>query len=129
MLIGIMHHTPESPRGFSPFEYHPRLLKCDRVRDTEERLRFEDILEMFRAFQQEFQRNQRFLVPFDFGRTTGFCPDILVEITKYLTLIDAIDTFSISILPLLQQTHSKVYLNNPSRRFIQRIPQYVDSYH
>ena len=126
MLIGIMHHTSHSPGGFSPFEYHPRLLKCDRVWNTEARLRFEDILEMFRAFQQEWQRNQRFLVPFDFGRTTGLCSDVLVEITKYLSLVDAIDGFSISILPLLQQTHSKVYLNDPSRRFLEMIPQYVD---
>jgi hypothetical protein len=125
-LIGIMHHTSHTPTGFSPFEYYPRLLKCDRVRDTEERFRFEDILEMLRAFQQEWQRSQQFLVPFDFSRSTGLCPDVVVEITQYLSLIDAINAFSINILSLLQQTHSKLHLNNPTDRLLKVISPYVD---
>jgi hypothetical protein len=126
MLIGIMHRTSESSRGFSPFEYYPRLLKCDRVRDTKERFRFEDILEMFRVFQQEWQRSQQFLVPFDFSRSTGLCPDVVIEITKYLSLIDAINAFSINILSLLQQTHTKLHLNNPTGQFLEMIRPYVD---
>jgi hypothetical protein len=127
MLVGIMHHTSQKSKGFSPFEYHPQVLqRADLWPYTGTVLTLDDVLEMFRAFQQEWQRSQQFLVPFDFSRSTGLCPDVVVEITQYLSLIDAVNAFSINILSLLQQTHSKLHLNNPTDRFLERIPEYFD---
>ena len=126
MLIGITHHTSESPRGFSPFEYYPRILQNHFLQNTEERLRFDKVLDILRSFQQEWQRSQQFLVPFDFSRSTGLCPDILAQINEYLSLNDAINAFSLNILPLFHQTRSKVQLNSPSHRFLEMIPQYFD---
>ena len=58
-----------------------------------------------------------------FSRSRGLCSDVLVEICEYLTLMDGINAFSLNILPLLRQAHSKVHLNDPSTRFLEVIPQ------
>jgi hypothetical protein len=52
--------------------------------------------------------------------------DVLIEITKYLSLDESINAFSMSILPLLRQANSKVHLNNSSKRFVEMIPQHLD---
>ena len=54
------------------------------------------------------------------------CPDVLVEISEYLSLNDAINAFSISILPLLRYTHFQVHLSNPLDRFLELIPRYIN---
>ena len=53
------------------------------------------------------------------------CPDVQVEISRYLTLEETINTFSISILPLLRQAHTKVHLVDASNRFLQIISQHL----
>ena len=54
MLIGIMHHA-EGPRGgFSPFEYHSRILQSgDLLRNSDMVLTLEDVLDILLAFRQE----------------------------------------------------------------------------
>ena len=63
---------------------------------------------------------------FDFSEATGLCPDVFIEISKYLTLEETIDAFSPSILPLLRQTHTKVHLVDPTDRFLQAIPDHLE---
>ena len=55
----------------------------------------------------------------------GLCPDVLVEISRYLTLDETITAFSVGILPFLRQAHEKVHLVNPSNRFVQNILQHL----
>jgi len=54
------------------------------------------------------------------------CPEILVEITEYLSLNDAINALSINILQLIRQTDIRVHLVNPSIRFLQMIRQHLN---
>ena len=49
-----------------------------------------------------------------------------MEISKYLTLDEAINVFSINILPLIRKAHTKVHLVDPSHPFLQIIPQHLD---
>jgi hypothetical protein len=127
MLIGIMHHNSGPPGEFSPFRYRSRILHaCDIYRSNSKILTSEGALGVFSAFREEWRRSAQFLVPFDVSRSTGLCSDVVIEITKYLSLNDAINAFSLSILSLLQQTHSKLHLNNPTDRFLEMMPQYFD---
>ena len=54
------------------------------------------------------------------------CIDVLLEIVKYLSWPDAINAFSIGILLLLRDTHTKIHLSDPSHRFFQMIQQHCD---
>ena len=65
-------------------------------------------------------------VPFEVGQLTGLCPDVLLEISKYLYLDEIIHAFSMGFLRVLHDGHSKVHLNDPSNRFLQIIPQHLD---
>ena len=121
MLTGIIHYA-EGPRGgFSPFDYHTRILQNIGMVLT-----LEAVLDRLLAFRQEWQLHHQSLVPFDICQSIGLCPDVVIEITKYLLMSDAINAFSINILALLHQAHSKIHLSNPSDRFLEMIPQYVD---
>ena len=127
MLIGIMQHASRETGHFSPFEYQCQVLqRCDVLPKTNTRSTRENVLETLRTFKQEWHRSQQFFIPFDVSRATGLCPDVVIEITKYLSLIDAINTFSISILPLLREAHSRVHLNHPSTRLVEILPQHLD---
>ena len=142
MLIGVMPEIPQGRMPISSFQYQYRvLLSCQRLPQTGQTSTAVKVLETLRAFREECHRNQRPLVAvvdqrrmdeidtsdtFDFGRLTGLCPDILVEITQFLWLDETINAFSISILPLLHQTHTKVHLVNPSNRFLERIVEHLD---
>jgi hypothetical protein len=57
---------------------------------------------------------------------TGLCPDVQIEISKYLTLDDTINAFSISILPYLRQAHTKVHLVDAPNPFLQIIAEHLD---
>ena len=127
MLLGIMQHASGQRGEFPPFEYQCQVLqRCDVLSKTNTRSTLENVLETLRVFKDEWHRHQQFLLPFDVSRSTGLCPDVVIEISKYLSLIDTINAFSISILPVLRQAHSKVHLNNPSYRLLQMIPHYLD---
>ena len=122
-----MQHASGQRRDFSPFEYHCQVLqRCDLLPRTKTRSTLENVLETLRVFKEEWHRHQQFLVPFDVSRSTGLCPDVLAVISEYLFLNDAINAFSISILPVLHQSHSKVHLNNPSYRLLEMIPEHLD---
>ena len=127
MLIGVTHHASSERGRFSPFDYHARVLQCgDLLIKPQNISRLEKVLETLRSFRQEWHRHQEFLFRVDVTEATGMCPDVWVEITKYLSLNDAINAFSLSILPLLRQAHSKINLDNPSNRLLQMIGQHLD---
>ena len=122
-----MQHASGERGRFSPFDYHARALqRGDLLIKPQKISRMENVLDVLRRFREEWHFYQQFLVPFDVTEATRMCPDVLVEITKYLSLTDAINAFSMSILPVLRQAHSKVHLHNPPDRFVQMIVQYLD---
>ena len=86
----------------------------------------QNILDTLIAFRKEWHRHQSCLVPFDVCKSTGLCPDVVVEITKYLWLDESINAFTTSILPLLRDGYSQIHLNNPSKRFAEMIHQQLD---
>jgi len=49
---------------------------------------------------------------------TGLCWDVILEITEYLSLNDAITVFSPEIIPLLVKYKSKFHLSEPSDNFM-----------
>ena len=127
MLIGIMQHTSSERGDFSLFDYQPLVLQhCDLSLPDNKTSTVKIVLETLSAFREEWQRKQQFLVALDVVRSTGMCPDVLVEISKYLTLNDTINAFSINILPVLREARVRVQLVNPSDRFLQMVRQYLD---
>jgi hypothetical protein len=127
MLIGVMQLVPREEAGFSSLEYRYQVVQfCDRLPGTGQRSALENVLETLRTSRQEWHRHQSYLVPFNVCQSTGLCPDVVVEITKYLSLDETINAFSMSILPLLRDGYSKVHLNNPTKRFVEMIPEYLD---
>lgn len=127
MLIRIMRLAPREGTGFSSFEYWSEVLQlCDRLPGTSQRSTVDNVLETLIAFRKEWRHHQPFLVPLDMCQSTGLCPDVFVEICKYLWLYEPIDAFTTSILSLLRGGHSKVHLNNPSKLFVEMIPRHLD---
>ena len=127
MLIGIMRRAPREETESSPFKYQFQVLqRCDLLVQTGQRSTIENVLKTLKAFREEWHRNQQFLVPFDVSRSTFLCPDVLLEIVKYLSWPDAINAFSLGILPLLRDTHTTVHLNNSSHRFLEMVQQHFD---
>ena len=142
MLIGVVPEVPKGKRRILSFADQCRVLLSGRMLPpTGQRSTPVKVLETLRAFREEWRRNQMPLVAaidqdrmgeidishtFDFGRLTRLCPDVVVEISKYLWLDQTIGAFSMSILPLLRQTHTKVHLNNPSKRFLKMIVEHLD---
>ena len=122
-----MRCASEEENGFSASEYQPQVLQDDDLLgDTNTRSALENVLETLRAFKEEWHRNEKLLAAFDIFQSTGLCPDVLVEISQHLWLNDAVNAFSISILPLLHVAHTKVHLNNPSARLLQLISEHLD---
>jgi thiamine kinase-like enzyme len=102
-LIEIMLRARRVKPGCFQSEYQCQVLqRCDLLPQAKTRSTLEKVVETLRTFRQEWQYHQHFLVPFDFVRSTGLCPDVVIEITKYLSLVDTINAFSIVILPLLE---------------------------
>lgn len=128
MLIGMVQHAAGERGDFSPFEYQCQVLqRCDLLPKTNDRSTLENILETLCTFREEWRLAQRSLLAFDVIGSTGLCPDVLVEVCKYLLLDQAINAFSASIIPLLRQAHVKIHLNNPSRQSIVMITRCLDS--
>ena len=113
---------------FSSYEYrYQALQRCNRLPKTNIRSTPENVLRTLRAFEQERPCHQRCFLSFDVSRATRLCFDVLIDISEYHPLNDAINTFSISIVSLLREAGSKVHLNNPSNWLLQMIYQYLDA--
>ena len=127
MLIGIMRRAPREQTESSPFEYQFQVLqRSDLLVQTGQKSTFTNVLQTLKVFREEWHRNEQFLLPSDISRSNFLCPDVVIEIVKYLSLPDAIHAFSIGILSMLRQEQTKIHLDNPSHRFLQMIPQHFD---
>ena len=125
--MGIMRRAPREETESSPFEYQFQVLqRSDHLSQSRQRSTVKNVLETLKAFREEWHRNEQFRLPFDISRSNFLCADVVIEIVKYLSLPDAINAFSTGILPLLRQEHTKVHLDNPSRRFLQMITQHFN---
>lgn len=127
MLIGITLRGLRRESGSLLSKYQCEVLqRCDVLPQIEKRSTLENVLETLRIFKQESLRSQQFLVPLDFVRSTQLCPDVVIEVIQYLSLVDTIDAFSLSILPLLREAHARIHLFNPSNPLLQMIGEYLD---
>jgi hypothetical protein len=128
ILIGMVQHAAGERGDFSPFEYQCQVLqRCDLLPKTNDRSTLENILETLCTFREEWRLARRSLLSFDVIGSTGLCPDVLVEVSKYLLLDEAINAFSARILPLLRQMRVKVHLKNPSRQSLVMFDRCLDS--
>ena len=127
MLIGVTLHGLREESRYPLSKYHSQVLQqCDLLPQTEKRSTLENLLQIFRTFKEESLRSQQFLVQFDFVRSTKLCPDVVIEIIEYLSLVDTINAFSIGILPLLQGAFAKIHLVNPLSPLLEMIRQHLD---
>ena len=126
-LIGIKLRGLRRESGSLLSKYQCEVLqRCYVLPQTEKRSTLVNVLETLRIFKQESLHSQQFLVRFDFVRAARLCSDVVIEILKYLSLIDSIEAFSVSILPLLQEAHGKFHLVNPSNPLIQIVGEHLD---
>lgn len=127
MLIGIMECVSREETDCSLVEYQTEILHCgDVLIPTNARSSLPTVLEALRTFRQEFIFHEKVLVPFNVGQLTGLCPDVLLEVSKYLYLDEIINAFSMGFLQVLREGYSPVHLKDPSQRFLQIIPQHLD---
>ena len=123
MLIGVTLRALREERHCPRSEYQSQVLqRCDLLPQNNIR----SILQTLRTFKQESLYRQQFLAQFDFVQSTPLCSDIVIEIIKYLWLVDTINAFSIGILPLLQGAFAKIHLVNPVSPLLEMIRQHLD---
>ena len=127
MLIGIMLRARREEPNCLQSEYQCQVLqRCDLLLQTNTKSTLEDLLQTLRTFRAEWHRQQQFLVPFDVVRSTGLCPDVLAEISKYLSFDEMIRAFSVNILPALRRARAKVNLVTPSNSLLQMVCRHLD---
>jgi hypothetical protein len=127
ILVGIMLRALQEDLSGSQSEYECQVLqRFDLLPKTNTRSTLENVVETLRIFKEECHHNQQFLIPFDVVRSTGLCPDVVIEISEYLSLVDIINAFSIAILPLLEKEHAKIHLVNPSNLLLQKVRRHID---
>ena len=114
LLFGIMQRVPQAEISFSPFQYECQVLqRTDFFPQTAPNWSMERILKKLSGFGHQWYRHQELLVLFNLSRSTALCPDVLAGISPYLSFDQTIRGFSLNILPLLRQTHTKINLVEP----------------
>ena len=129
----------ENKNGIFTSEYQFKsLLKGDVLTRTQDKSNREAVLNELAIFKEECDDNEQALVTyffnvylkylylnlfqsFDFIDNTGFCWEIILEITKYLSLKEAITAFSGNILPMLQKYKTKIHISDPPDAFIKMV--------
>ncbi|CAF1071553.1 unnamed protein product [Rotaria sordida] len=126
MLIGIMRRSA-GEKGWSLIsEYEFKLLfKDNTLIRIQEKSGRETFLRELIIFKEECDDNEQ-LLSSDFITKTGLCLDIILDIAKYLTLNDAVKTFSDKILILLRKYKTKVHISYSSDTFIKMILRKID---
>ncbi|CAF1494244.1 unnamed protein product [Adineta steineri] len=123
MVIGIMKRFEEKNNVFRLPKYQFKsLLNGDTLTRTQTKLSREGFLEELILFQQECIVNEQALAC-DFVTKTGLSWDVIQKISQYLSLNDAINSFSIHILPVLSKSQIGVHISNFSDTFIRMICQ------
>lgn len=138
MLIGV--RRPLSMRNDSFPEDKPEvLLAGDVLVRTNQELDLESLLYDLIVFKEEFDKNERYLVIMclyyllflslvsfqssHFVRKVVSCPELIAEISEYLSLNDAVATFSPTVLPLLWKYNRKLPLIDPSEEFLRTMTE------
>ncbi|CAF1142598.1 unnamed protein product [Adineta steineri] len=126
MLIGIMRRSAKDKYWTSKSEYQFKvLLKGDTLMCIQQKSNRERLLNELAIFKGECDRNERSL-SFDFVGKTGLCWELILEIVKYLSLNDAINAFSDSILISLKNYNTKLQICEPSKGFIDLIRRKIN---
>ncbi|CAF1061974.1 unnamed protein product [Rotaria sordida] len=121
MLIGIMRRSARAKDWSLTSEYEVKiLLNGDTLTCTQEKLTRETLLGELINLKEEFDENEQIL-SFDFTTRTDLCWEVIFEITKYLSLNDAINAFSDNILSFVHKYKTKVHISEPSYVFINMI--------
>ncbi|CAF1271438.1 unnamed protein product [Adineta steineri] len=94
MIIGIMKLFEENKGDLvtPQYEFIP-LLNGDILTRTQAKISREGFLKELVLFQQEYVANEQALAC-DFITKTGLCWDVILEISQYLSLNDAINSYS-----------------------------------
>lgn len=138
LLIGVMRLFERKTNGSITSQYQFRnLVQDDDMRYDRLTINQENLLPQLKVFKEKCHENERNPVSisfyiylrkkfptfqiFSFVEKTRLSWEILVEIAGYLSLNDAINAFSIDILPLLDLPQAKFHLSNPSGLFIKKI--------
>ncbi|CAF1501293.1 unnamed protein product, partial [Rotaria sp. Silwood1] len=127
LLIGIMRLFEHKIDGNVTSEYQFKsLVKSNSLTRTQMTVNRENLLNELDIFKEECDKNEQDL-SFSFVKKTGLCWKIILEISQYLSLNDAISAFSIDILSLLNNYQSKFQLSNPFNPFIKMIFRKIKS--
>ncbi|CAF4058801.1 unnamed protein product [Rotaria sp. Silwood1] len=127
LLIGIMRLFEHKIDGNVTSEYQFKsLVKSNSLTRTQMTVNRENLLNELDIFKEECDKNEQDL-SFSFAKKTGLCWEIVLEISQYLSLNDAISAFSIDILSLLNNYQSKFQLSNPFNPFIKMIFRKIKS--
>ncbi|CAF1127430.1 unnamed protein product [Rotaria sordida] len=127
MLIGVMRRSSEEKDSFLASSYEFKiLLKDDILMQTHRKLNLETLSDILFTFKEEFDENEQYL-SFNFVKKTSLCWDIILEITKYLSLNDAVTIFSIDILHLLRKYKVRLPIVEPSDRFMKTMIKNIDN--
>ncbi|CAF1229144.1 unnamed protein product [Adineta steineri] len=126
MLIGIMRRSAKDKYWASKSEYQFKvLLKGDTLMCTQQKSNRERLLNELAIFKEECDRNEQNR-SFDFVGKTGLPGELMLEIVKYLSLNDAINAFSESILISLLKYNTKLQICEPSKEFIDLIRRKIN---
>ncbi|CAF1415231.1 unnamed protein product, partial [Rotaria sordida] len=127
MLIGVMRRSSEEKDSCLASSYEFKiLLKGDILMQTHRKLNLETLSDILFTFKEEFDENEQYL-SFNFIKKTSLCWDIILEITKYLSLNDAVTIFSIDILHLLRKYKVRLPIVEPSDRFMKTMIKNIDN--
>ncbi|CAF4754174.1 unnamed protein product [Rotaria sp. Silwood2] len=123
LLIGIMRLFEDKTNELIISEYQFKsLIEGNMLIRTQKTINRKMLLNKLCIFKKQCDENEQDLA-FDFVRRTGLCWEIILEIAKYLSLNDAISTFSTDILRLLNKDQGKFQLSNPCPPFTRMILQ------
>ncbi|CAF3056754.1 unnamed protein product [Rotaria sp. Silwood2] len=120
-LIGIMRRSARANDWSLTSDYEIKLLlNGDTLTCTQGKLTCETLLCELINLKEEFDENEQAL-SFDFTNKSGLCCEIIFEITKYLSLNDAINAFSNNILSFVHKYETKIHISESSYTFINMI--------
>ncbi|CAF1089429.1 unnamed protein product [Adineta steineri] len=126
MLIGIMRRSAKDKYWALKSEYQFKvLLKGDTLMCIQQKSNRERVLNEMAIFKEECDRNEQNR-SFDFVGKTGLPGELMLEIVKYLSLNDAINAFSDSILISFKNYNTKLQICEPSKEFIDLIRQKIN---
>ncbi|UJR19851.1 hypothetical protein I4U23_022984 [Adineta vaga] len=127
LLIGVMRLFERNANEIVTSEYQfQKLVQDNTLLRTQMTVNDENLLTELTVFKENCYENEKNPI-FSFVEKTHLTWEIILEIAKYLSLNDAINTFSIDILSLLDHSQAKFHLSDPSGLFIKKILPKIDN--